>query len=124
MSRKRKSKAPRYRPEDDPRFQNRKGPGGYELSPEEALAWFPPLDSSPAPIEPQVGGSVMLACESVRFWLRHVMASVEPGVYFGDVEWPQGVYGGQDRYYNLDSGQNIGFEPVHVFAVQPPASVA
>lgn len=112
-----RSKVVRMRIEDEPQYQNRPGPDGCTLDPTEAVAWFPPLDEQGVPHEPQAGGRALVACEGLRFWLRDVTPSIEPGVYFGDVEWPDDAPEGEDRYFNLAAGQNIGFEPKHVLEI-------
>jgi hypothetical protein len=105
------AKVIRLRPEHDPRYQNRKGPGGIDLDPTEALSWFPLLVEAPSPVaDIQAHDSVLVGYGSLRFWLHDVEPSVEPGVYFGNIcdDLP-------DNDACLDSNQNIGFELRHVF---------
>jgi hypothetical protein len=98
-----------------PQFQNRKGPGGIDLDPSEALAWFPTLDDigrAPLPAF-SPGDSVLVAYQRMQLWLHDVQASVEDGVWFGDIH--------EDLPTNdasLGPNQNIGFEARHVLKVR------
>jgi hypothetical protein len=113
----------RPKPEDLPQFQNRKGPGGYDLDPTEAVAWFPELvNAAPADATSiHAGDSVLVGCNTyregvVRFWLTNVEPSVEPGWFFGSIAQLL-----PENSMMLDRDQNIGFEPRHVFAVRRPS---
>jgi hypothetical protein len=101
--------------EDDPRWQNRKGPGGCDLDKWEAINWFPDLADagSDPPHVIGAGDSVLVGYKKLRFWLHNVEPSVEPGFYFGDIteELPE-------NDVCLGNDQNIGFEPRHVFKVR------
>jgi hypothetical protein len=112
----------RQRPEDLPQYQNRKGPDGEDLDSTEALSWFPELDCAASPLDPVVGGTVRVAYAGMHFWLSDVRASVEPGTFFGNVEWPEGIPAYDEGYAHLGPDQQIGFEPKHVFDIVRVAS--
>lgn len=108
----------KYRVEDDPRFQNRKGPSGELLDPSEAGAYFPSLDLCADPMLPMVGMDVVARIKGKRFLLRNVTASAEEGWFFGTVEWPDDGSSGSVRYEHLESDQCIGFTVGNVFDIQ------
>ena len=112
MTRKTKTKAQREREQDVLKpFLNRKGPGGVDLDPSEAAAWFPPLDLAEHR-SITAGCAVIVAYKGIRFTLFNVEVSQEVGWFFGDIreELP-------DNDQHLAAGQNIGFTGANVLEV-------
>lgn len=100
-------------------FQNRLGPEGQELSEDEAIAWFPPLDEpagAPSIDRLPEGVTVTVGIEGLVFYLENVRASAEAGWYFGDIteHLPQ-------NEFELGPGQNIGFRLCNVYGVRASA---
>jgi len=56
-----KGKVVHLRFHDRAQFQNRHGPDGESLDPNEAISWFPELDESTAGLSVSLGGRAQLA---------------------------------------------------------------
>jgi hypothetical protein len=99
---------------------HRFGPDGQELDEAEAHNWFPRLDVSPTvPNSISVGCRAELRYRGMQFEVCNVQPSRrELGILFGDISGPGNYLRENDEC--LDVGQNIGFEPRHVFRVIGP----
>jgi len=100
---------------DLPQLQNRKGPGGMDLDPDEAAAWFPPLSKQAHQFDGAIDAhcDVLVGYAGFQFWLCNVETSVEPGFYFGKIAECL-----PENDAALDKDHEIGFERCHVIRVR------
>lgn len=96
-----------------PKYQNRLGPDGIKLDPDEANSYFPELNVAPVPQSPEriaKDSHVGVAYGEINIILRDIEVSQEPGWFFGEIVdyLPE-----NDQY--LQQGQCIGFRAENAY---------